>query len=963
MKWGILSDIHAHEHSDFAKMVLHNNVYINSRLKDILDTLWYCFETGHKKGVERWLILGDVFHTRNSVPTIVRNTMWDLLQKAHKEFGVGFIILVGNHDQTDKGGVIHSLHEWEGDFITIVDETLEVDSAFFIPYTDNHQDLQHCLNYADPDSESAILCMHAGVDGAAIGTMEYRIKDPLTVEDLHAERFAWVFLGHYHKPQSIAPNVVYVGSTCQLTRAEAGDKKRFLIYNTEDRTVKSLRTKCKEFHTVSWPLCREETLSDGYYDVVVSDETSPEIIRQHFWEQGISSVKVIVPPEVTETDARMEVDETTTDAELIQQYCKYKVAPKGADTYGLQCLALAKGAVASNLRLKFMSVSVRNFFSIKKAKLTLNQPGSVIAVLGENKDAEGFKSNGSGKSALLPESLFWCLYGETARDVPADDVVNNTNKRNCLVQVTLLLDKQVIQITRTRKHQDFGSSLYVTADGIDLTQGTVAATQVYLTQMLGMDYTTFSSVVAFSPETIRFVNSKDSEQKAVLDSILQTQRFGEALKVVRTEATLTRDNLTASSKSLEEIDRTGIHTATMKSAAESDLAIEKKDKKDWKAMEAVAVTVLRTTKAKALKDQDAALVKLNANKGLKAVVTTALETDLLTTTAALATVVANQTACKKDMDRIQGDLATIGEQEGRPCQACGQIILNMSKLKASLSSQLRVCAHSLESLKAEVNAAIVLKTKATTDLNAANLFNKTVTERTALRDALIKEIQGYQNDVTQYDEEILNRPVYDERRITRLTDRINELQTTLDTLKANRETAQREYDVWSLKAQLCAFWTEGFGNKGLKSFLLDNVLPHLTKYAQLFADRLTGNSVTINFSTVSSTGIDRFGVTAINSEGSDIYAGNSSGEKRRIDLSVMFALFMLANARVKLNLMLMDEVMDTLDTAGVDTVVEIMEEIARKRKLTIFVTSHTELADRLHESITVTKLNGLSTLS
>jgi DNA repair exonuclease SbcCD ATPase subunit len=75
----------------------------------------------------------------------------------------------------------------------------------------------------------------------------------------------------------------------------------------------------------------------------------------------------------------------------------------------------------------------------------------------------------------------------------------------------------------------------------------------------------------------------------------------------------------------------------------------------------------------------------------------------------------------------------------------------------------------------------------------------------------------------------------------------------------------------------------------------------------------------------------------------------------------MLALFQVAYTRIKVNVLLLDEALDTLDTAGLDNVVEVLNSFAKEMDLTIYVTSHTDLNQRLFESIVVHKEDGQST--
>ena len=81
------------------------------------------------------------------------------------------------------------------------------------------------------------------------------------------------------------------------------------------------------------------------------------------------------------------------------------------------------------------SLSIRNCLTIGHAELELDSRG-LLLVQGENRDDTSAKSNGAGKSSIL-DALCWCLFGETARGVSGDDIVNTTAKKDCSVIVML----------------------------------------------------------------------------------------------------------------------------------------------------------------------------------------------------------------------------------------------------------------------------------------------------------------------------------------------------------------------------------------------------------------------------------------------------------------------------------------------------------------------------------------------
>src|ERR1041385_8105436 len=99
--------------------------------------------------------------------------------------------------------------------------------------------------------------------------------------------------------------------------------------------------------------------------------------------------------------------------------------------------------------MEFETLHIENFATIGDVTVQLNQPG-LILITGINKDAKKANSNGSGKSSIF-EALCWCLWGQTIRDLDADDVVNRKAKKDCAVTLTLIDGTDRYQISRHRK--------------------------------------------------------------------------------------------------------------------------------------------------------------------------------------------------------------------------------------------------------------------------------------------------------------------------------------------------------------------------------------------------------------------------------------------------------------------------------------------------------------------------------
>ena len=112
--------------------------------------------------------------------------------------------------------------------------------------------------------------------------------------------------------------------------------------------------------------------------------------------------------------------------------------------------------------MKIKRVEIRNFYSFKKATLSLPGSNGITLIDGYNDDTQG--SNGAGKSVLI-EAVYFGLTGKTIRKSTDEALVNNQEKKKC--QIELFLDDGV-RIFRQKKPTKL--KLYV--DGEEKTQHT-----------------------------------------------------------------------------------------------------------------------------------------------------------------------------------------------------------------------------------------------------------------------------------------------------------------------------------------------------------------------------------------------------------------------------------------------------------------------------------------------------------
>lgn len=190
---------------------------------------------------------------------------------------------------------------------------------------------------------------------------------------------------------------------------------------------------------------------------------------------------------------------------------------------------------------------------------------------------------------------------------------------------------------------------------------------------------------------------------------------------------------------------------------------------------------------------------------------------------------------------------------------------------------------------------------------------------------------------------------------------VKDYQTQLDSLNEQVDEINEQVDSFAAEEAVLQFWQKGFSNSGIKSMLLDDITPFLNKRANKYLKVLSGNRLSVNFTTQtklkSGDMREKFQIELNNEDGGSSYISNSSGERRRVDVAVNLALcdLIASRANKKINLLFADEVFDSLDSQGIESVMQLLREIA-KDKSSIFVISHNEQVQSYFDKIlTVTK--------
>ncbi|RGP58523.1 hypothetical protein FSPOR_11879 [Fusarium sporotrichioides] len=203
------------------------------------------------------------------------------------------------------------------------------------------------------------------------------------------------------------------------------------------------------------------------------------------------------------------------------------------------------------------TLTITNFLSVQHA-VTINFrhdfPRGLTLLVGDN---------GSGKSTLI-EAIVWCQFGRCIRsELAANDVLNDSIGKNCSVRLEFA---NGYEITRYRKHKFHKNRVVVTLHGEPQPQlecPDARTTQAAINELLGTDFDTYVRTVVLSHESAAsFLNSTRTQRRDLIETSLglpmldHWERMSKILlKSIDAEIVEVRTNLEGVTRTMRETER------------------------------------------------------------------------------------------------------------------------------------------------------------------------------------------------------------------------------------------------------------------------------------------------------------------------------------------------------------------------------------------------------------------------
>jgi len=159
----------------------------------------------------------------------------------------------------------------------------------------------------------------------------------------------------------------------------------------------------------------------------------------------------------------------------------------------------------------------------------------------EVRDVHEFYANGivSHNSSLI-KSITYALYNHVEGKVTLPNVINNVNKKKCLVTLEFYIGETLYKVSRGRKPDII--KIENLSTGEDITPASTEA-NTFIQNLIGMDVNSFKYLICFSlDDFIPFVQLPSKDQREIVERILSITKLSEIKKELSEERkTLKKD--------------------------------------------------------------------------------------------------------------------------------------------------------------------------------------------------------------------------------------------------------------------------------------------------------------------------------------------------------------------------------------------------------------------------------------
>ena len=548
--------------------------------------------------------------------------------------------------------------------------------------------------------------------------------------------------------------------------------------------------------------------------------------------------------------------------------------------------------------------------------------GNVFTELQLNKHSTTLISgeNGSGKTTLL-DAIVFCLFGKPYRNINIPQLVNSINQKDCMTEIEFDISGVKYKIRRGLAPKIF--EIY--KDGALLNQDATNKDyqKMFEDQILKMSYKSFCQVVILgSTNYVPFMRLPAAERRSVVENLLDIDVFSVMNVLLKGKLAMLKEEQKSADYKItilrERAESQKKLVKTLESSNKEQIEKSQSSLEEYRK----EIEQLTSENEELLKQVDELESKL-------------IPTDMSTQDIELSKIETEESKIEKEMSFYE---------KNSSCTRCKQALCEDHK-----QSITKVLKEDLSNLGVKKRTVLDHMQIIKDHMQSNTKINKQITDlnkQIQMNNAKIASAKGVISKTTEQ----INKAANDTKNVDDEKEKFNLIvQEGLDATEGRKNIVE-DVHYHTIAASLLK-------DSGIKGKIIKHYLPIMNKVINKYLGQM---DFFVQFHLSES-----FEET-IKSRHRDIftYDSFSEGEKRKIDLALLFAWRKIAAIKNSLscNLLIFDEVLDgSLDDYATESFLNILKSMDKNTN--VYVISHKSkelLQDKFQQHISFAKKNNFS---
>jgi hypothetical protein len=562
-------------------------------------------------------------------------------------------------------------------------------------------------------------------------------------------------------------------------------------------------------------------------------------------------------------------------------------------------------------RINFNWITIKNFFSVGgELKFDFSTHSGMNYVFGTNKDLD--VKNGCGKSVIFCDAILFGLFGKTSKNVNKNNIINRLVGVEAEVQLNFTIENNEYLIINSIRP----TQIKLFKNGEEITKSSIKETQDYIIkEIIKTSFEIFkNSIILSVNDTPNVFLMSKGEKRNFIEQLFNFTILGEIFYKMKCdkntferELISERSNFNKLEESLKEFknkhEAFGIEKNTKIKNIEK--LIKEKESQKNKILANIEITKLD---ASILKIQDE-ILKMEENFRIAGENLRNFDNDIKLNS--------------RDIQNENNSIKRYANIIDTVCEDCNEkldTLLGISESEEKIKSG-NTKIEDLKQKSNEKNSEIKVLRKQIPDLKTK------LTKLQHAKDEKIKE-----SHLDEHIKILMDR--LDEEKNT-----ISPFDTFINSYSEKLLISKNKMNEIIETNGYLDFLIYTLSEEGVKKYLVSELINILNSRIRGYLEEM-GCEYTAIFD-------PNFDCTFLTTTGECEYANFSAGERRRIDISTIFAFrdLLFGQGTLQSNILVCDEILDiSIDEFCINSIIKLLKKEAEKQ--IVFTVSHRECLDK-----------------